>query len=121
MRLFEGTQWDVPPTCDRCNQTEEKCDCAPLPKAKGPAVEPGRQKLRLKKEKRKKGKVVTLVTGFQLGDEQQLEEMLRKLKNECGAGGKIDDQAIEIQGDQLEKLEKILSAKGFPVRVIGAK
>lgn len=32
MRLFEGTEWDQPPKCDRCGRLEDDCDCPPPPK-----------------------------------------------------------------------------------------
>ena len=35
-RLFAGTPWDRPPTCERCGKLESECACPP------PAVEPKR-------------------------------------------------------------------------------
>src|SRR5258708_18495761 len=62
-RLFAGTPFDRPPTCDRCGKLESECACPPL------VVEPVRlapetQTARLKLERRPKGKVVTVVGGL---------------------------------------------------------
>ena len=54
MRLFEGTQFDIPPTCGRCEKLESDCKCAPLPVQKT-YREPGKQTARLAVEKRKRG------------------------------------------------------------------
>ena len=61
MRLFEGTQWDRPPRCDECGELEEDCVCPPPAKELTP---PEKQTARLAVEKRKKGKVVTVVRGL---------------------------------------------------------
>ena len=58
MRLFEGTPFDRPPRCEICEQLEEECTCPPKP---DPVIPPEKQTARISIEKRKKGKVVTLV------------------------------------------------------------
>ena len=55
MRLFEGTQFDRPPVCERCEKLESECECQPeLPQPS--FVAPDKQTARLQVEKRKKGK-----------------------------------------------------------------
>ena len=59
-RLFTGTPWDRPPTCDRCGKPESGCACPP-PVAVPLRVDPAKQSPRLRLEKRPRGKVVTVV------------------------------------------------------------
>ena len=112
MRLFEGTPWDRPPRCDRCGELEEACTCPPPPKVLTP---PDQQTARLAVEKRKKGKVVSVVRGL-AADENDLPVWLGQLKAACGAGGTIKDDELEIQGDHLERLRGLLAEIGFRVR-----
>ena len=112
MRLFEGTQWDRPPRCERCGELEENCTCPPPPKVLTP---PERQTARLNVEKRKKGKVVTVVRGLP-AEENDLPGLLGRLKAACGAGGTMKDDELEIQGDHLERLRGLLVDIGYRVR-----
>ena len=112
MRLFEGTQWDRPPRCERCGELEESCTCPPPPKA---LTAPEKQTARLNVEKRKRGKVVTLVRGLPT-EENDLPALLGRLKAACGAGGTIKDQLLEIQGNHLERVRDLLRERGYRVR-----
>ncbi len=116
MGLFDGTALERPVLCERCEQDVKTCDCEPLIEAKDePEVEPSKQRLRVRSEKRKRGKMVTVVAGLQ-GSERQRQELLTQLKNHCGAGGTLnDDQQIEIQGEQSERLKTKLEQLGYRV------
>jgi len=114
MRLFEGTQFDRPPTCDRCEKLESDCDCPP---PEPEAIPPEKQTAKIQVEKRKKGKVVTVIRGLNEGHPgNHLTDLLTRLKNACGAGGTIQESAIEIQGNHLERLKKLLKEIGYKVR-----
>jgi translation initiation factor 1 len=65
--------------------------------------------------KRRRGKTVTLITGFQSTPEE-LIEITSTLKKQCGAGGQVLDNAIEIQGDHRTKVVEKLKAMGFTLR-----
>ena len=114
MRLFEGTQFDRPPVCDRCELLESECKCPP------PEPEPtAPQKLtaRLSVQKRKRGKIVTVISGLNEGHPgNHLGDLLTKLKKACGAGGTIQEDTIEIQGDHLERVKKLLAEIGYKIR-----
>ena len=112
MRLFEGTEFDRPPTCERCGELEEVCKCPPAP---APKLAPSKQTARLSVEKRKKGKTVTVVRGLAaVGNE--LPELLKKLKSACGAGGTVKDDELEIQGNNLDRVRDELKKIGFHTR-----
>jgi translation initiation factor 1 len=66
------------------------------------------------------GKTVTVITGFQLKPET-LADLLKKLKAQCGAGGTIKDNEIEIQGDHAQKLVQLLVQMGYKAKVSGGK
>ncbi len=109
MRLFEGTEWDRPPRCERCDELEEECAC--------PAVEvertsPQEQTALLAVEKRRKGKFVTVVRRL-IDEGSHLSELLTRLKSVCGAGGTIKEGAIEIQGRQLDQVRTELQRLGY--------
>ncbi len=114
MRLFEGTEFDIPPTCDRCEKLEEDCKCEPLPEVIE-YLPPDGQTARVKSEKRKRGKVVTVISGL-APDESDLQALLKILKDHCGAGGTVKNDTIEIQGEQSERIEKKLSDIGYRVK-----
>ena len=112
MRLFEGTKFDIPPKCDQCGELEHNCKCSP--KIKG-RIAPEKQTAQLRTEKRKKGKRVTVVTGL-LATSNDLQELLTNLKNVCGAGGTIEGDSLEIQGDHLIRIREYLGKLGFKVK-----
>ncbi|MBI2274908.1 MAG: translation initiation factor [Bacteroidetes bacterium] len=74
---------------------------------------PNQQKLRIRLDtKQRAGKAVTLVTGF-IGQEEDLEELGKKLKNFCGTGGSVKDGEAIVQGDQREKVLQWLLKNGY--------
>ena len=112
MRLFEGTEFDRPPRCERCGELEADCHCPP---EAAPLIPPEKQTARLAVEKRKKGKVVTVIRGLE-PEGNDLPALLTKLKNSCGAGGTISEDGIEIQGKHLERLRETLGQIGYRVK-----
>lgn len=59
------------------------------------------------------GKTVTVIDGFVGIGLPEKEALAKKMRNACGCGGTVKDGAIEIQGDQREKIAAILSEAGF--------
>ena len=112
MRLFAGTEFDRPPTCERCGELEEACQCPP---AATPNIDPAKQTAQLSVEKRKKGKTVTVVRGLP-GEGNDLPELLKKLKSACGAGGTLKDEELEIQGNNLDRVREELKKNGYRTR-----
>ena len=114
MSIFKGTDLYKEPTCDRCGKTEDECVCEPLPVEAKP---PEKQTAQLSTEKRKRGKMVTVIRGLAEGHPgPHFENLLTAIKNHVGAGGSIQDQQIEIQGDQLERVKNYLTGLVFKVK-----
>ena len=111
-RLFAGTPFYQPPTCDRCGELEENCNCPP---PAPPRIPPNEQTARLAIEKRKKGKFVTVVRGLP-AEGNDLPELLTQLKTACGAGGTLKDELLEIQGKHLERVAYTLRSAGYQVK-----
>lgn len=68
--------------------------------------------------KGRKGKTVTVITGFQAKPET-LESLLKQLKTQCGAGGTVKENTIEIQGEHTQKLVQILVQLGYKAKISG--
>ena len=82
-------------------------------------LKPEEQKLYVSLDKKqRRGKKVTLVTGF-LGSNDSLKELGKTLKSKCGVGGSVKDNQIIIQGDFKEKIKKILIDLGYKCKLIG--
>lgn len=80
---------------------------------------PNQQDLRVQIDrKQRKGKEVTLVTGF-IGTSEDLENLGKMLKQKCGVGGAVKDGEIMIQGNQLQKVMDLLIQQNYRVKKIG--
>jgi translation initiation factor 1 len=59
------------------------------------------------------GKTVTVATNFTGIGLPEKEQLAKKMRNACGAGGTVKDGRIEIQGDRRDVVAKILTEAGF--------
>jgi translation initiation factor 1 len=109
LNSFDGLVFSTNPNqeLDAFQETEEP---ATLKNAK--------QDLRiLLDKKQRRGKEVTLVTGF-IGKEDDLKELGKKIKTKCGVGGTIKNGEILIQGDFRQKIFEILTSHDYKVKKI---
>lgn len=68
--------------------------------------------------KGRKGKGVSIVSGFLLTD-PELKLMAVELKKVCGCGGSVKNGDIEIQGDKRNEIKAYLEKKGHTVKLAG--
>lgn len=104
--------------CSKCGLPKELCVCETIAKES--------QKIIIKTEKKKFGKVYTVIEGID-AKEIDLKELLKNLKNSLACGGTIKGGKIELQGDHLPKsgggpdARKILLKAGFAPTSIETK
>ncbi|HNZ70251.1 MAG: translation initiation factor [Prolixibacteraceae bacterium] len=80
---------------------------------------PGKQDLRVRLDKKqRKGKAVTLITGFK-GREEDSQELARWLKIRLGVGGSAKEGEIIIQGDFVQRVLDLLAQEGYKARKSG--
>ena len=84
------------------------------PSPPGSTRAPRRPGLRV--EKRPKGKLVTAVRGLDPAG-NDLAALAATLKRAIGGGGTVkDDGTIEVQGDHLDRVERLLGSIGYKTR-----
>ena len=84
-----------------------------------PDLPPNQQSPRVEtSSKGRKGKTVTIIRGFQASPDT-LTDLLKKLKNLCGAGGTLKDNELEIQGDHKQRIIEHLQQLGYKAKGSG--
>ena len=68
--------------------------------------------------KGKGGKTVSIISGFQVSEET-LQSLTKQLKNQCGTGGTMRENEVEIQGDHRQQLQGILTKLGYKAKLSG--
>jgi translation initiation factor 1 len=80
---------------------------------------PKQQQIRIQvSRKGRGGKTVTIASGFVLSSES-LSALAKKLKNQCGSGGSVQGETIEIQGDHGQKMLQILVGLEYKAKISG--
>jgi translation initiation factor 1 len=89
------------------------------PSSKKVSSPPQQQTIYLHRESSGRGgKAVSLVKNLLLSDEE-MKNLAKKLKQECGSGGTIKDGIIEIQGEHRQKIADVLQKLGYKVKIAG--
>ncbi|MGO1243731.1 MAG: translation initiation factor [Sphingobacterium sp.] len=82
-------------------------------------LSPNKQHLKVMLDRKaRKGKVVTIVQGF-IGNENDLNNLAKKIKQKCGVGGGAKEGDILIQGDFKAKVSELLKSEGYAVKLVG--
>lgn len=64
------------------------------------------------------GKTASVVKGF-IGTEEDMNDLAKMIKASCGVGGSVKDGEIIIQGDQRDKIVKLLASKNYGIKKAG--
>ncbi|MEG3911389.1 translation initiation factor [Microcoleus sp. w1-18aA5] len=82
-------------------------------------VPPNQQNLKIEASRKGRGgKTVTVISGFQEKPET-LATLAKQLKAQCGTGGTVKDNEIEIQGEHKQKLREIITKLGYKAKISG--
>ena len=74
--------------------------------------------IRLHLERKKGGKIATVIKGFDKTDDR-LKNLTKRIKRECASGGSIKNNEIIIQGNNRDVVKTILEEEGFKPKLSG--
>jgi len=89
--------------CPKCGLPLQACVCEEIAKTE--------QKINIGTEKKRFGKVVTTISGFQGVD---LKATAKSLKQALACGGTVKGNTVELQGDHSKTAKAVLVKLGFP-------
>lgn len=90
--------------CPKCGLPKDLCVCEEIGKEE--------QRIRIRIEKRKWGREVTIIDGLD-DKELNLSDLTSRLKAKCACGGTFRKNHIELQGDHRQKAKELLIGWGF--------
>ena len=98
--------------CPKCGLPKELCVCESIAKET--------QKIEVTTEKRKFGKVYTVITGI---DEKEIDmkQLVKRLKSKFACGGTAKGGKVELQGNHKSKVKEMLVEAGFASETIVVK
>ena len=89
--------------CPKCGLPKQACVCEQIVKSS--------QRIKISTDKKRYGKTVTVVSGFESGID--VKKIAKSLKNELACGGTSKDNVIELQGDHTKRIKELLVKLGF--------
>lgn len=95
--------------CPVCGLPKEICVCQQIAREQ--------QRISVYSEKRKFGKIVTIVEGVN-EKELNIKDLAKKLKSKLACGGTSKEGRIELQGKHKERVKEVLIEIGFPQEII---
>jgi translation initiation factor 1 len=90
--------------CPKCGLPQDLCVCETIAKEE--------QRIRIRKEKKRYGKLMTIVEGLDKST-IDIKDVAKKLKSKLACGGTVKDSTIELQGDHVAKVKGELVKLGF--------
>jgi len=98
--------------CPKCGLPKELCVCE--------AIARESQTIKVYIEKKKFGKKYTIIEG--IADKNiDLHDLAKELKGKFACGGTAKEGRIELQGDHLQSVRKVLIQMGFSPGTIDLK
>ena len=94
--------------CPKCGLPIQACMCQEIEKSE--------QKIIIELDKRKFGKMITVVSGF---TDMNIKDTAKELKQRLACGGTIKNNKIELQGNHRFKIKPLLINMGFSEESIG--
>jgi len=88
--------------CPKCGLPIQACVCEEIAKSD--------QNIEVKIEKKKFGKISTIVLGLKDVD---IKDIAKKLKEKLACGGTIKNNVVDLQGDHRNKIRQTLVEMGF--------
>ena len=88
--------------CPKCGLPLQACVCEEIAKTE--------QRIHVRTEKKRFGKLITIASGFQGVD---LKTVAKSLKQTLACGGTIKDNTVELQGDHSKAIKPALINLGF--------
>lgn len=94
-------------TCPKCGLPFELCVCEEMVLKD--------QRIRVRTDKRRYGKLVTVIDGF---EDMDLDKLAKELKTKLACGGTKKDGKVVLQGDHISRVKRILVQMGFSESMI---
>lgn len=91
--------------CKICGLPKDLCVCESISREA--------QKIEVRVQNRRFGKMVTVVSGLSTKD-VNVEDITKRLKNKLACGGTSKEGIIELQGDHRKRIKPALIDAGFP-------
>ena len=88
--------------CPKCGLPLQACVCEEIAKTE--------QRIQITTDKKKFGKIITIVSGFQDVD---LKQIAKDLKHALACGGTVKENTVELQGDHTRSAKSALVKLGF--------
>lgn len=98
--------------CATCGLPKELCVCESIAKES--------QKIIIRTERKKFRRIYTIIEGID-PTEIDLDQLCKDLKAKLACGGTAKDGRIELQGEHVQRVKKLLAEHGFAPETIVIK
>lgn len=106
---YQGIVYSTDPDFDYANDEARESE----------TLAPEKQSLRIELDRKLKGgKKLTRIYNFE-GNEADLKELGKILKNKCGCGGSVKEGQVLLQGDFRNKVRDVLDQMGYRYKMVG--